>query len=48
MTFDQYLVVFKHKTVDKEAMDKVGELKVKKGRKKIKIKFKIHIPQLSE
>jgi hypothetical protein len=34
MTSDQYLVVFKQKTMDKKAMDKVKELKVKKGKKK--------------
>jgi len=28
MTFDQYLVVFKQKAMDKEAMDKMKELKI--------------------
>jgi hypothetical protein len=48
MTFDQYLVVFKQKTMAEKDVDKIRELKIKKGRKKNKKGFKIHLPQLNE
>jgi hypothetical protein len=39
MTFDQYLVVCKQKTMDKEVMDKVKELKIKVGEEKKSKRF---------
>jgi hypothetical protein len=44
MTSDPYLVMFKQKTMDKKAMDKVKELKVKKERKKIEKVSNIYLP----
>jgi hypothetical protein len=44
MTSNQYLIVFKQKKKDKEAMDKIRELKVKKGRKKKKKDSKYTYP----
>jgi hypothetical protein len=34
MTFDQYLVVLKQKTMDKEVMNKIREPKIKEGEEK--------------
>ncbi len=42
VTSNQYLVMFKQKTMDKEATDKVGELKTKQ--REIKKCFKINLP----
>ncbi len=48
MTSDPYLVMFKQKTMDKKAMDKVKELKVKKERKKIEKVSNIYLPWSGE
>ncbi len=39
MTSNQYLVVFKQKTMDKEVMDKVKEFKIKVGEEKKSKRF---------